>query len=167
MPSDSWKSNAGRGRARAPASEEAWQEMVVLLEACSAPARSLSSAASPNGEFYIWQWRVGVPHGAGMYLWTDGWMYEGEWRHGLAQAVVEPGLEYRGGRAPARPPWLRPWAQVLLSVGPGVTLEGEFKDGFMDGNDTYTGAARDRYKGSWSMNLKHGNGRKSYLNGDQ
>ncbi|KAF7027254.1 hypothetical protein CFC21_039314 [Triticum aestivum] len=141
MSSDSWKSNAGRGRARASASEEAWQEMVVLLQACSTPARSSSSAASPNGEFYIWQWRVGVPHGAGMYLWTDGWMYDGEWRHG-------PG-------------------QVLLVVGPEVTLEGEFKDGFMDGNDTYTGAARDRYKGSWSMNLKHGNGRKSYVNGDQ
>ncbi|XBI81483.1 hypothetical protein VPH35_090378 [Triticum aestivum] len=118
MPSDSWKSNAGRGRARAPASEEAWQEMVVLL-----------------------QWRVGVPHGAGMYLWTDGWMYEGEWWHGLGQ--------------------------VLLAVGPGVTLEGEFKDGFMDGDDTYTAAAGDRYKGSWSMNLKHGNGRKSYVNGVQ
>ena len=76
-----------------------------------------------------------------MYLWTDGWMYEGEWQHG-------PG-------------------QVLLAVGPGVTLEGEFKDGFMDGDDTYTGGAGDRYKGSWSMNLKHGNDRKSYVNGDQ
>ncbi|VAH41548.1 unnamed protein product [Triticum turgidum subsp. durum] len=141
MPSDSWQSNAGRGRARAPASEEAWQEMVVLLQACSAPARSTSSVASPNGEFYIWQWRVGVPYGAGMYLWTDRWMYEGEWRHG-------PG-------------------QVLLAVGPGVTLEGEFKDGFMDGDDTYTGAAGDRYKGSWSMNLKHGNGRNSYVKDDQ
>jgi 1-phosphatidylinositol-4-phosphate 5-kinase len=44
----------------------------------------------------------------------------------------------------------------------GATYEGEFKDGA----STCTGATGDMYKASWSMNLKHGDGRKSYVNGD-
>nr|CAD1833458.1 unnamed protein product [Ananas comosus var. bracteatus] len=76
------------------------------------------------------------------YLWTDGCMYEGDWRHGKATGKGK------------------------FSWPSGATYEGEFKAGFMDGHGTYTGAAGDTYRGGWLMNLKHGAGNKSYANGD-
>ncbi|KAJ0977534.1 hypothetical protein J5N97_013008 [Dioscorea zingiberensis] len=96
----------------------------------------------PNGDFYTGNWRGGVPHGTGKYLWTDGCMYEGEWQNGKTM-----------GRG-------------KFSWPSGATYEGEFKAGFMDGIGTYTGSSGDTYRGSWSMNLKHGEGNKSYSNGD-
>lgn len=53
------------------------------------------------------------------------------------------------------------WIYNLLAF-----VIGDFKHGFIDGNGTYSGPSGDTYKGSWSMNLRHGNGRKSYANGD-
>ncbi|XP_039135721.1 phosphatidylinositol 4-phosphate 5-kinase 6-like [Dioscorea cayenensis subsp. rotundata] len=96
----------------------------------------------PNGDFYTGQWRGGVPHGNGKYLWTDGCMYEGQWQHGKTMGKGK------------------------FSWPSGATYEGEFKSGFMDGIGTYTGSSGDTYRGSWSMNLKHGEGNKSYSNGD-
>ncbi|PKA67013.1 Phosphatidylinositol 4-phosphate 5-kinase 6 [Apostasia shenzhenica] len=97
----------------------------------------------PNGDFYTGQWSTaGFPHGSGKYLWTDGCMYEGEWRRGMTTG------------------------QGKLSWPSGATYEGEFKAGFMDGYGTYIGCSGDTYKGSWSMNHKHGHGKKSYANGD-
>ena len=43
-----------------------------------------SERALSNGDLYLGQWRGGVPHGDGKYLWADGCMYEGEWRRGKA-----------------------------------------------------------------------------------
>ncbi|KAG0501141.1 hypothetical protein HPP92_001213 [Vanilla planifolia] len=97
----------------------------------------------PNGDFYTGQLcHAGLPHGCGKYLWTDGCMYEGEWRRGTTMG------------------------QGKFSWPCGATYEGEFKAGFMDGYGTYIGCSGDTYKGTWSMNHRHGHGRKSYSNGD-
>ena len=37
-----------------------------------------------NGDKYIGSVSENMPHGLGKYLWTEGCMYEGEWRRGKA-----------------------------------------------------------------------------------
>ncbi|VAH91063.1 unnamed protein product [Triticum turgidum subsp. durum] len=96
-----------------------------------------SERALSNGDLYLGQWRGGVPHGDGKYLWVDGCMYEGEWRRGKAT-----------GRG-------------RFSWPSGATYEGEFLDGFMHGAGTYVGAAGDSYRGAWAKNLEHGAGREA------
>ena len=51
------------------------------------PAVSPSSGGEkslPNGDIYSGALSGNAPHGTGKYLWSDGCMYEGEWRKGKA-----------------------------------------------------------------------------------
>lgn len=96
----------------------------------------------PNGDLYIGSFSGKVPHGSGKYLWTDGCMYEGDWRRGKA------------------------CGKGKFSWPSGATYEGEFKSGRMEGFGTFNGSAGDSYRGSWSADRKHGFGRKEYANGD-
>ncbi|KAG0483666.1 hypothetical protein HPP92_011750 [Vanilla planifolia] len=96
-----------------------------------------------NGDFYTGQWSFdGLQHGTGKYLWTDGCMYEGQWRRGTT------------------------FGQGKFSWPSGATYEGHFKAGFMDGFGTHTASSGHTYRGSWSMNHKHGHGTKYFSNGD-
>ncbi|KAL8125193.1 phosphatidylinositol 4-phosphate 5-kinase 1-like [Apium graveolens] len=81
-------------------------------------------------------------NGLGKYLWSDGCVYEGEWKKGKASGK---------GKL-----W---WPS-------GATFEGEFKSGGMDGFGTYTGSDGDSYGGGWVNDRKHGYGMKRYKNGD-
>ncbi|XP_010675169.2 phosphatidylinositol 4-phosphate 5-kinase 1 [Beta vulgaris subsp. vulgaris] len=96
----------------------------------------------PNGDYYTGTFIGNVPHGNGKYLWSDGCMYEGEWRRGKATGK---------GR---------------FSWPSGATYEGEFKGGRMEGNGTFTGNEGDTYRGMWVGDKKHGKGEKLYANGD-
>ena len=83
-----------------------------------------------------------MPHGSGKYLWTDGCMYEGEWKRGKASGKGK------------------------FSWPSGATYEGNFKSGWMEGFGTFTGSDGDTYRGSWIADRKHGTGQKRYANGD-
>ncbi|KAI9097894.1 hypothetical protein K1719_025665 [Acacia pycnantha] len=96
----------------------------------------------PNGDFYMGGFSGNVPHGSGKYLWTDGCMYEGEWKKGKAAGKGK------------------------FSWPSGATYEGEFKAGRMEGFGTFTGSDGDTYRGTWSADRKHGYGQKRYANGD-
>ncbi|XP_022962490.1 phosphatidylinositol 4-phosphate 5-kinase 1-like [Cucurbita moschata] len=96
----------------------------------------------PNGDLYIGSCLGSVPHGLGKYLWTDGCMYEGEWKRGKASGKGK------------------------FSWPSGATYEGEFKSGRMEGIGTFIGSDGDMYRGSWSADRKHGFGQKCYANGD-
>ncbi|CAK9327747.1 unnamed protein product [Citrullus colocynthis] len=96
----------------------------------------------PNGDLYIGSCFGSVPHGSGKYLWTDGCMYEGEWKRGKASGKGK------------------------FSWPSGATYEGEFKSGRMEGTGTFIGSDGDTYRGSWSADRKHGLGQKRYANGD-
>ncbi|KAF7834099.1 phosphatidylinositol 4-phosphate 5-kinase 1-like [Senna tora] len=98
--------------------------------------------ALPNGDLYTGTLLGNVPHGTGKYLWSDGCMYEGEWKKGKACGK---------GR---------------FSWPSGATYEGEFKSGRMDGYGTFIGFDGDMYRGSWVADRKHGFGEKCYANGD-
>ncbi|XP_041003483.1 phosphatidylinositol 4-phosphate 5-kinase 2-like [Juglans microcarpa x Juglans regia] len=95
-----------------------------------------------NGDLYMGTLLGNAPHGAGKYLWSDGCMYEGEWKKGKASGKGK------------------------FSWPSGATYEGEFKLGRMEGYGTFIGIAGDTYKGSWVADRKHGFGEKRYANGD-
>ncbi|XP_061369899.1 phosphatidylinositol 4-phosphate 5-kinase 1-like [Gastrolobium bilobum] len=103
---------------------------------------SAAEKALPNGDIYTGTLSGNAPHGTGKYLWSDGCMYEGEWRKGKACGK---------GR---------------FSWPSGATYEGEFKSGRMDGSGSFIGVDGDTYRGSWVADRKHGFGEKCYANGD-
>ncbi|KAL4596360.1 hypothetical protein ACB092_12G159000 [Castanea dentata] len=105
-------------------------------------AVTLAEKPLANGDLYIGGLSGNAPHGSGKYLWTDGCMYEGEWRRGKA---------YGKGK---------------FSWPSGATYEGDFKSGRMEGFGTFIGSDGDTYRGSWSSDRKHGYGEKRYANGD-
>ncbi|KAJ0981530.1 hypothetical protein J5N97_009785 [Dioscorea zingiberensis] len=98
--------------------------------------------ALPNGDVYCGRFSGNIPQGDGKYLWTDGCMYEGEWRRGKAAGKGK------------------------FSWPSGATFEGEFKSGRMEGTGTFTGPDGSTYRGSWAADRKHGFGQKRYANGD-
>ncbi|KAG2713446.1 hypothetical protein I3843_04G168500 [Carya illinoinensis] len=95
-----------------------------------------------NGDLYIGTLFGKAPHGTGKYLWSDGCMYEGEWKKGKASGKGK------------------------FSWPTGATYEGEFRSGRMEGHGTFIGIDGDTYRGSWVADRKHGFGVKRYANGD-
>ncbi|KAK4276773.1 hypothetical protein QN277_014881 [Acacia crassicarpa] len=108
----------------------------------AAVADSIVEKLLPNGDFFVGTFSGNVPHGSGKYLWTDGCMYEGEWKRGKAAGKGK------------------------FSWPSGATYEGEFKSGRMEGFGTFVGSDGDTYRGSWIGDRKHGCGQKRYANGD-
>ncbi|THU61519.1 hypothetical protein C4D60_Mb07t24160 [Musa balbisiana] len=96
----------------------------------------------PNGDKYCGTLLGNVPEGSGKYIWSDGCIYEGEWRRGI-----------RHGRGKITWPL-------------GAVYDGEFSGGYLHGNGTYTGPDNLTYKGRWKLNLRHGLGYQTYPSGD-
>lgn len=96
----------------------------------------------PNGESYSGSLLGNIPEGRGKYVWSDGCVYEGEWRRGM-----------RHGNGTIQ------WSS-------GASYEGEFSGGYMHGTGTYIGSDRITYKGRWRLSLKHGLGDQVFPNGD-
>ncbi|KAM7262914.1 hypothetical protein ACFE04_000597 [Oxalis oulophora] len=95
-----------------------------------------------NGESYSGTLLGNAPEGSGKYVWSDGCMYEGEWKRGM-----------RHGNGKIKFP-------------SGAIYDGEFSGGYMHGAGTYFGSDKLTYKGRWRLNLKHGLGYQVYPNGD-
>ncbi|KAB2622427.1 phosphatidylinositol 4-phosphate 5-kinase 9 [Pyrus ussuriensis x Pyrus communis] len=96
----------------------------------------------PNRESYSGPVLGNIPEGKGTYVWSDGCIYEGEWRRGM-----------RHGNG-----------KILWSSG--AVYEGEFSGGYMHGTGTYIGSDKMTYKGRWRLNFKHGLGYQVYPSGD-
>ncbi|XP_043706132.1 phosphatidylinositol 4-phosphate 5-kinase 9-like isoform X2 [Telopea speciosissima] len=96
----------------------------------------------PNGESYSGSLLGSMPEGPGKYVWSDGCVYEGEWRRGM-----------RNGSGKIQ------WPS-------GAVYEGAFFGGYMHGTGTYIGPDKVVYEGRWRLNLKHGLGCQTYPNGD-
>ncbi|KAI4388060.1 hypothetical protein MLD38_000430 [Melastoma candidum] len=128
---------AGNGKGRSQLSSRRVTPAVVPESVPVAVEKVLT-----NGDLFIGGFSGNLPHGSGKYLWSDGCMYEGEWRRGKA------------------------WGKGRFSWPSGATFEGEFKSGRMDGFGTFVGSDGNSYRGSWSSDRKHGYGEKRYANGD-
>lgn len=74
------------------------------------------------------------PCGKGVYKWSNGEVYDGEWYQGLKHGY---GI----------------WKGVL-----GDSYIGEWKNSRADGYGVHTWSNGDRYEGEWKACLKHGNG---------
>ncbi|KAJ7972328.1 Phosphatidylinositol 4-phosphate 5-kinase [Quillaja saponaria] len=96
----------------------------------------------PNGESYCGSLLGNIPEGNGKYVWSDGCIYDGEWRRGM---------RHGNGR-------------ILWPSG--AVYEGELSGGYVHGSGTYIGPDNLNYKGRWRLNLKHGLGYQVYPNGD-
>lgn len=96
----------------------------------------------PNGESYSGSLLGNVPEGQGKYVWSDGCVYDGEWRRGMRNGFGK------------------------IQWPSGVMYEGEFSGGYIHGTGTYIGPENLTYKGRWRFNLKHGLGYQVYPNGD-
>ncbi|KAK7245061.1 hypothetical protein RIF29_39892 [Crotalaria pallida] len=95
-----------------------------------------------NGESYSGSLLGDMPEGHGIYVWSDGGVYEGEWRRGVRNGIGK--MRWRSG----------------------AVYEGEFSGGYIHGTGTYIGSDKLTYKGRWRLNLKHGLGYQIYPNGD-
>ncbi|XP_020234335.1 phosphatidylinositol 4-phosphate 5-kinase 9 [Cajanus cajan] len=96
----------------------------------------------PNGESYSGSLLGNTPEGHGKYVWSDGCVYEGEWRRGMRNGLGK------------------------MQWPSGVMYEGEFSGGYIHGTGAYIGPDNLTYKGRWRLNLKHGLGYQIYSNGD-
>uniref|UniRef100_A0A7N0UDF3 1-phosphatidylinositol-4-phosphate 5-kinase n=1 Tax=Kalanchoe fedtschenkoi TaxID=63787 RepID=A0A7N0UDF3_KALFE len=96
----------------------------------------------PNGESYSGSLLGDVPEGPGRYVWSDGCVYEGEWRRGMRHGNGK--IQWRSG----------------------ASYEGEFSGGYIHGTGTYIGSDKTTYSGRWRLNVKHGLGYQVYPNGD-
>ncbi|KAF6171556.1 hypothetical protein GIB67_018080 [Kingdonia uniflora] len=96
----------------------------------------------PNGDSYSGSMLGNVLEGSGKYTYSDGCLYEGEWRRGM-----------RHGNGKIQ------WPS-------GAIYEGEFSGGYYHGTGTYVRPDKMIYKGRWRLNLKHGLGSQTYPNGD-
>ncbi|KAL8152870.1 hypothetical protein V2J09_010630 [Rumex salicifolius] len=113
--------------------------------ACPSSEASCLRAAEfllPNGESYSGTLLGHTPEGAGKYIWSDGCIYDGEWKRGM-----------RHGHG-------------KLQFSSGAVYEGEFSGGYMHGEGSYTWPGHVTYKGRWRLNLKNGMGYQEYANGD-
>ncbi|WVY96712.1 hypothetical protein V8G54_028863 [Vigna mungo] len=98
--------------------------------------------ALPNGESYCGSLLGNIPEGQGKYVWSDGCVYDGEWRRGMRNGFGK------------------------IQWPSGVMYEGEFSGGYIHGTGTYIGPDNLTYNGRWRLNLKHGLGYQVYPNGD-
>ncbi|GAB4856576.1 Phosphatidylinositol 4-phosphate 5-kinase 9 [Ancistrocladus abbreviatus] len=96
----------------------------------------------PNGDSYSGTLLGSTPEGSGKYIWSDGCIYEGDWRRGM---------RHGNGK---------------LQWPSGAAYEGEFSGGYMHGTGTYTWTGHMTYKGRWRLNLKHGLGYQTFASGD-
>ncbi|RAL48785.1 hypothetical protein DM860_001105 [Cuscuta australis] len=96
----------------------------------------------PNGEYYSGSLLGNIPEGSGLYIWSDGCRYEGEWRLGMRHGYG------------------------TLKWPSGAVYEGEFSGGYMHGTGTYITHDKMTYKGRWKLSRKHGLGNQIYPNGD-
>ncbi|XP_048638102.1 phosphatidylinositol 4-phosphate 5-kinase 7 isoform X1 [Brassica napus] len=95
-----------------------------------------------NGDFYSGEVKGLLPHGKGMYSWSDGTIYEGDWDQGKISGKGK------------------------LIWSSGAKYEGDFSGGYLHGIGTMTSPDQSVYSGAWRMNVRHGLGRKEYCNSD-
>ncbi|GFP99191.1 phosphatidylinositol 4-phosphate 5-kinase 8, partial [Phtheirospermum japonicum] len=95
-----------------------------------------------NGDIYLGDFKLTIPHGKGKYKWSDGTIYDGDWEDGKMTGK----------------------GKILWPSQ--TTYDGDFSAGYLHGFGTYIGSDGSIYRGSWKMSSQHGIGRKQYPNSD-
>ncbi|KAL3620863.1 Phosphatidylinositol 4-phosphate 5-kinase 8 [Castilleja foliolosa] len=95
-----------------------------------------------NGDLYLGDFKLTIPHGKGNYKWSDGTIYDGDWENGKMTGK----------------------GKILWPSQ--TTYEGDFSAGYLHGFGTYIGSDGSIYRGCWKMSSQAGIGRKQYPNFD-
>ncbi|KAM7255110.1 hypothetical protein ACFE04_020351 [Oxalis oulophora] len=115
---------------------------IILCDSSEAAGFRVGEIFLPNRESYFGTLLANVPESSGKYVWSDGCVYQGEWRCGVRHGT----------------------GKILFRSR--AIYDGEFSGGYMHGTGTYIGSDKLTYKGRWRLNLKHGLGYQVYPNGD-
>jgi hypothetical protein len=113
-----------------------------------------------NGREIQWAkgfWRTGRQVGRGLYGWSTGEQYEGEFANGLLQG-------WGRMKWPDRTTYEGDWKSERINGFGDLTLpngdryKGDFRNGLFSGKGRYTWASGDWYEGMWSEGRAHGPG---------
>ncbi|KAF4149226.1 MORN repeat domain-containing protein [Phytophthora infestans] len=118
-----------------------------------------------GGESYTGQWRANRFHGRGVYVNSEGDVYDGEWcdgvRHGAGKlTVASPEMTRHGDVVQYVGEWME---GKLHGIGSckykdGSEYSGAFNQGKRHGNGIHVMVSGDRYEGQWWQGLRHGQG---------
>lgn len=115
---------------------------------------------------YTGEWKNGLYHGEGAYLWSDGDKYTGQWandqKNGYGTYLWNSGAKYEGL-------WVNnnPHGFGKYFYANGDRYEGFWENDNQNGFGKFFYANGDRYEGVWENDKKHGYGIYFYANGDR
>jgi hypothetical protein len=106
----------------------------------------------------------GEPEGRGKYVYTSGFVYEGEWKDGKRNGKGT--LKYNNGSVYVGEfKYDRRHGGGTMRNASGAVYEGEWKDDKKHGRGTMKNANGTVYEGEWKDNKKHGRGTSRYATG--
>ncbi|ETP54039.1 hypothetical protein F442_01149 [Phytophthora nicotianae P10297] len=121
-----------------------------------------------GGESYTGLWRANRFHGRGVYVNSEGDVYDGEWcdgvRHGAGKLTVANLTKSRPGEMADVVQYVGEWMEGKFhGIGSckykdGSEYSGAFNRGKRHGNGVLVLASGDRYEGQWWQGLRHGQG---------
>ena len=131
----------------------------------SSKKRETSSESKDNGEYTGERNDKNEMHGKGKMIYTNGDIYEGEWKNGKRNG--DGTMTYQNKTS-----YVGRWANDQINgygtfkYFNGDVYEGTFANGIKsgDGNMTYENGII--YKGKWKNDLRHGRGKQTFPNGD-
>lgn len=142
----------------------------------------------PSGAKYVGDFKNGKLHGKGIFYFSDGNKYLGNWvdqyREGKGRMVFVSGDEYfgdfkrnkfsgegvmiyaNGNRYEGS--WLenKPGGYGVFVFVSGDRYEGNFTGGLYEGQGTMYYSDGSRYEGEWQLNKRHGQGLMHYPDGE-
>lgn len=128
------------------------------------PLYLLKKPLEECAEKYIGDWKDGVPHGTGTYLWSGEREYNGDWdgglMHGRGTFHFSDGTMYVGDYVRGKR------HGIGVMTGPnGERYEGEWQNGMRHGQGTMVVPHEHKYTGEWEKGLKHGQGTLTWSGG--
>ena len=112
-----------------------------------------------NGSYYDGEWKNGLKHGYGVHVKQNGEKYTGNWKNGNYDGDGQ--LFNRNGKIifkGTHKDGVKNQNCYYFKEDTGEVYEGEYVDGRLHGEATYTDGHGNKYKGSWYEGRKHGYG---------
>jgi hypothetical protein len=117
-----------------------------------------------NGNKYEGMYKNDKYYGRGVYVWTNGSIYDGEWidgeRCGHGTITYESGDKYDGQYRNDKFN-----GQGTYTWADGCKYVGEWKDGEQSGYGVYTWTNGNRFEGEWANGKREGEGKIIYASG--
>ena len=108
-----------------------------------AAVREISVVTFPNGDRYEGEFKDGLFHGQGTYIYANGTRYDGDFEYDMKQ-----------GRG-------------VMRFANGDRYTGEFRNDMMHGKGSLVYANRNKYVGEMRNGVRHGKGVLTFPNGDR